>query len=512
MNALLAQVQAPEIDYQGLAPLFATIGGSIVVALVGLLRSRFAQHVLVPALAAASLLCAIGFTLANWEAGDSKPIIEGALGIDTLALFISMIFYLAGLATVALCVRSELVREAGHGETMALLLGSITGMVVLAGAENLVTLFIGIELLSIPLYVLCAGEVRRAQSLEAGLKYLVIGSVGSAVLLYGLALIYGATGSTDFALISEAIGTSIGIGDPLLLTGVALVATGLAFKASVAPFHQWTPDVYQGAPTPITSFMAVATKAAAFAVLLRLFDYALADVQTLWAPALAALAVATIVIGNVGAIAQRSLKRMLAWSGVAQAGYLLAGVVVGTSLGVQATAFYLAAYLFMNVAAFAVVVARERVSEHGDDLDSLRDLGHASPALAWPMTIAMLSLAGFPATAGFIGKFYLIQAAVAGDYAWLGIAIVVGSMISLVYYLRVLAVMWMGRFEITLPILPQRSVSPVAGSSPEADARAQPEVAAVAILAAAATIVFGIVPSPLFDLARDVGQSFSALL
>ena len=512
MSVVLAQVQAPEIDYQGLAPLFATIGGAIVVALVGLLRGNFAQRVLVPALAAASLLCAIGFTMANWEAGDSKPIIEGALGIDTLALFISMLFYLAGLATVALCVRSELVREAGHGEVMALLLGSITGMVVLAGAENLVTLFIGIELLSIPLYVLCAGEVRRARSLESGLKYLVIGSVGSAVLLYGLALIYGATGSTDFALISEAIGTSIGIGDPLLLTGVALTVAGLAFKASVAPFHQWTPDVYEGAPTPVTSFMAVATKAAAFAVLLRLFDYALADVQTLWAPALAALATVTIVIGNVGAIAQRSLKRMLAWSGVAQAGYLLVGVIVGTSLGVQATAFYLAAYLFMNVAAFAVVVARERVSEHGDDLDSLRDLGRTSPALAWPMTIAMLSLAGFPATAGFIGKFYLIEAAVAGDYAWLGIAIVVGSMISLVYYLRVLAVMWMGRFEIVLPSFPPRGLTPVAGQSPEADARAQPEVAAVAILAAAATIVFGIVPSPLFDLARDVGQSFSALL
>jgi NADH-quinone oxidoreductase subunit N len=512
MSALLAQVQAPEIDYQGLAPLFATIGGSIVAALVGLFSGRFVQHVLVPALAAASLLCAIGFTMANWEAGDSTPIIEGALGIDTLALFISMVFYIAGLATIALCVRSDLVREAGHGEVMALLLGSITGMVVLAGAENLVTLFIGIELLSIPLYVLCAGEVRRARSLEAGLKYLVIGSVGSAVLLYGLALIYGATGSTDFALISEAIGTSIGIGDPLLLTGVALVATGLAFKASVAPFHQWTPDVYEGAPTPITSFMAVATKAAAFAVLLRLFDYALADVQTLWAPALAALAVATIIIGNVGAIAQRSLKRMLAWSGVAQAGYLLAGVVVGTSLGIQATAFYLAAYLFMNVAAFAVVVARERVFEHGDDLDSLRDLGRTSPALAWPMTIAMLSLAGFPATAGFIGKFYLIEASVAGDYAWLGIAIVVGSMISLVYYLRVLAVMWMGSFEIALPTFPPHSVTPVEGSSPEADARAQPEVAAVAILAAAATLFFGIVPSPLFDLARDVGQSFSSLL
>ena len=209
--------------------------------------------------------------------------------------------------------------------------------------------------------------------------------------------------------------------------------------------------------------MAVATKVAAFAILLRFLDHALPDAQTQWAPWLAVLAVTTILIGNTGAIAQDSLKRMLAWSGVAQAGYLLAGVVVGTRLGLQAVCFYLIAYLFMNVAAFAVVTARERVSEHGDSLESLRDLGAANPLLAWPMTIAMLSLAGFPATAGFIGKFYLIDAAVAGDYAWLGIAIVVGSMISLVYYLRVLAVMWMGSFSIELPTLPPRTVKAVQG-------------------------------------------------
>jgi len=512
VSVLLAAVKSPEIDYLGLGPLFAVLGGAVIVLMAGLFPGRFVQRVLVPSLTAAALLAAIGLTVVNWDPGDTKPIISGALSTDTLALFLSLLFYVTGLATVALSLRAAAVRETGAGEYMCLLLGSIGGMVLLAGAENLMTLFIGIELLSIPLYVLCASEVRRAPSLEAGLKYLVIGSVGSATLLYGLALIYGATGATDFDAISKAIGGSIPINDPLLLTGIALVATGLAFKASVAPFHQWTPDVYQGAPTPITAFMAVATKVAAFAILLRLFDYALPSVQTEWAPALAVLATVTILIGNFGAIAQDSLKRMLAWSGVAQAGYLLAGVVVGTKLGLQATAFYLAAYLLMNVAAFAVVVARERVSEAGDRLESLRDLGAASPWLAWPMTIAMLSLAGFPATAGFIGKFYLIDAAVAGDYAWLGIAIVVGSMISLVYYLRVIAVMWMGRFEIQLPSLPERSVKPVAGWSPEADAGAQPEVAAVAIIAAAGTIFFGIVPSPLFDLVNDVGQSISALL
>ena len=508
----LAEVQAPAIDYEALSPLFATAGGSIVVLLVGLLRARFARAVIVPALAAASLLAAIGLSIWVWEPGDVKPIIEGALSMDALALGMSMLFYAAGLATVALSLRASVADEAAHGEYYSLLLGSITGMVLLASAESLLTLFVGIELLSIPLYVLCAAEVRRSTSLEAGLKYLVIGSVGSATLLYGLALVYGATGALDFPAISRALGETVKASDPLFLTGVALAATGLAFKASVAPFHQWTPDVYQGAPTPVTTFMAVATKAAAFAIFLRLFDHAFADAQLDWGPALAALAVVTIVIGNVGAIPQRSLKRMLAWSGVAQAGYLLAGVVVGTRLGVQATAFYLAVYLLMNVTAFAVVVARERVSGVGDDLASLSDLGREQPWLAWPMTIAMLALAGFPVTAGFIGKFYLIDAAVSGDYAWLGIAIVVGSVLSLVYYLRVVAVMWMGRVEVELPSLQRRRAKPVAGWSPEADARAQPEVAAVALLGAAATIFFGVVPSPLFDAARDVGSALANLL
>jgi NADH-quinone oxidoreductase subunit N len=508
-----AAVQAPEIDYQGLAPLFATAGGAVAVLMAGLFRARFAQRVLVPLLTLGALCAAIGLTIANWAPGDTKPIVEGALAIDTLALGMSMLFYAAGVATVLLSLRSSVVRDAGGGEYFSLLLGSITGMVMLASAENLVTLFVGIELLSIPLYILCASEVRRATSLESGLKYLVIGSVGSATLLYGLALVYGATGSTDLSGIAAAFdGGGASYTDPLFLTGVALSATGLAFKGSVAPFHQWTPDVYEGAPTPVTAFMAVATKAAAFAIFLRLFDEAFGSAQLEWGPALAALAVTTILIGNVGAIAQTSLKRMLAWSGVAQAGYLLAGVVVGTQLGLQATAFYLAVYLLMNIAAFAVVIARERVSEHGDGLKSLEGLGRASPWLAYPMTIAMLSLAGFPATAGFIGKFYLIDASVSGDYEWLGIAIVVGSMISLVYYLRVIAVMWMTPVEIELPTHPPRRVKPVGGWSPEADARAQPEVVAVAVVTAAATIFLGIVPSPLFDAARDVGQSISALL
>jgi NADH-quinone oxidoreductase subunit N len=288
---------------------------------------------------------------------------------------------------------------------------------------------------------------------------------------------------------------------------VALTVTGLAFKASVAPFHQWTPDVYEGAPTPVTSFMAVATKAAAFGVILRFLLDALPGAEAKWAPALAALAVATIVIGNVGAIAQRSLKRMLAWSGVAQAGYLLAGVVVGSRLGLQAVIFYLAIYLFMNVAAFAVIVARERFSEHGDDLRSLEGLGRASPWLAVSMTVAMLALAGLPGTAGLWGKFYLIQSTFEGEYGFLGMAIVVGSIISLAYYLRVVAAMWFGPLEIRLPGPPARHVRPVGGWSPEADARAQPAVSGVAIASAGIVVILGLVPAPLFAVAREVGTA-----
>ena len=505
--SLIAQVQAPDVDLVRLSPLIALVAGANVVLLAGLLRGAGVQHVLVPLLAALTLIVAAALSIAIWEPGDVSPLVESALAADTLALSMSLLFYLAGLATIALSLRSSAVREAGAGEYYTLLLASIVGMVVLAAAENLITLFVGLELLSIPLYVLCGSAVRERASLESGLKYLVIGSVGSATLLYGLALIYGATGQTDLGRIAATIGEQVEAGDPLLLTGIALTATGLAFKASVAPFHQWTPDVYQGAPTPITAFMAVATKTAAFAIFLRLFDTALSTNQVEWGPALAALALATILIGNVGAIGQRSLKRLLAWSGVAQAGYLLAGVVVGTRLGLQATAFYLATYLVMNMAAFAVIVARERVSERGDDISSVEGLGARSPLLAWPLTISMLGLAGFPATAGFMGKFYLIDAAVDGQYAWLGVAIVVGSMISLVYYLRVVAAMWMA--PDAPPLV--RQMSPASGGSPEADARAQPETVAVALVCAALTIAIGIFPSPLFDLAVQVGTSISGI-
>jgi NADH-quinone oxidoreductase subunit N len=514
MTALTAtaRLAGPHVDFAALSPVAALLIGSIVVLLVGLLRARSARYAAVPALTVLTLGVAVGLTVWQWH--DRKSVLAGAMSIDALTEVLTLIFLAAGLAATLLSWRALAPRESAHGEYHSLLLASMSGMIVLAAATNLVTLFVGLELLSIPLYVLCATELRRATSLESGLKYLIVGSVGSATLLYGLALIYGATGSTDFGAIAAAIGRGRA-SDPLLLTGIALGVTGVCFKASVAPFHQWTPDVYEGAPTPVTAFMAVATKAAAFGVMLRLFDVALFGERAVWAPALAALATITIVVGNVGALGQQSVKRMLAWSSVAQAGYLLAGVVVASRLGARATVFYLVVYLLMNIAAFAVVVARERETLLGDDIDALAGLGGDRPVLAWSMTIAMLSLAGIPATAGFIGKVYLIQAAVDGSYTWLAVVIVLGSAVSLGYYLRVIATMWM-RGE---PSLAPAARPAMAGGSPEADVLEPPaprgrhaEVALVAVLGAAGSIFFGIIPQPLFDLVGGVAAALGNLL
>jgi NADH-quinone oxidoreductase subunit N len=500
--------KGPHIDWAGLSPLVALLGAATLVLLIGLLRPRAVREVLVPLLALAGFLAAIG--LGIWQYGEQKDLVAGALRLDDLTIVLSFVFSAGGAAAVLLSWRAVAPREAAHGEYFALMLTSAAGMWVLVAAQNLVTLFLGLELLSIPLYVLCATEMRRATSLESGLKYLIIGSVGSATLLYGLAFLYGATGSTDFSGIARAAGDVST--DPLLLTGIALSMVGLAFKASVAPFHQWTPDVYEGAPTPVTAFMAVATKAAAFGAFLRLFDVALLDASADWAPALAVLATITIVVGNVGALGQSSLKRLMAWSSVAQAGYMLAGVVVATRLGVQATVFYLGVYLMMNLAAFAVIVIRERETGLGDDIASVQGLGGQRPLLAMAMTLAMLGLAGIPATAGFIGKFYLIDAAVDGNYAWLGVVIVIGSMISLAYYLRVVAAMWMAEAPVAGTALQTSGRPALAGGSAEADTpRIEVETWFVALVFGAATLFFGIVPSPLFNLAVQAGRSLTRL-
>ena len=291
-------MKGPPIDWKALSPFIALTAGLCIVLLAGLARSSFWRRWVVPLL---TLVC-LGVTagLAVWRWKHPALIVERALAVDDLTLALTLLFIAAGIATTFLSWRSTATAEAGEGEYFALLLSSILGMVVLSAADDLIVVFLGFELLSIPLYVLCATHMRREHSLESGLKYLIIGSVGSATLLYGLALLYGASGGTSFDDLAKAAPDMSN--DVLFLTGIALVVAGLAFKASIAPFHQWTPDVYEGAPTPVTGFMAVATKAAAFGVILRLFDVALIDAVETWAPAFATLAVITIVVGNVGAI------------------------------------------------------------------------------------------------------------------------------------------------------------------------------------------------------------------
>ncbi len=539
LSLAAAHVKGPHIDWASFSPFAVLAGGALIVLLVGLLPGRPARSGAVPVLTLITLAVSIIAEIVRFK--HQASIISGALQVDDLALILDMIFAVAAIACVLISLRSPAPDSAGHGEYYSLLLFSVLGMAVLVSSQNLVTLFVGFELLSIPLYVLCAAEYRREGSLESGLKYLVIGSVGSATLVYGLALVYGSTGSTDFSGIAGAISSSqlAGglLGDPMMLTGLALVIAGFAFKASVAPFHQWTPDVYEGAPTPITAFMATATKAAALGILLRFFDVAVLGAQDTWAPALATIAAITIVVGNVGALGQTSLKRILGYSSVAQAGYMLAGVIVGTRLGVDATVLYLAVYLLMNVTAFAVIVASQHERSDGDDLLGIAGLGARRPWLAWPMTVAMLSLAGIPGTVGFIGKFQLIHALVNGDYTWLAIVLVIGSMISLGYYLRVVAAMWMSPATPAPAPVPVPAsalaiaggLAPIAGGSAEADALASPaavpvavggasprtgpppEVVGVAVVFAVASIVFGIVPSPLFDFVAHAGQALSGL-
>jgi NADH-quinone oxidoreductase subunit N len=505
---------APDIDYAGLSPVISLTAGLCVLLLIGLvprLGGRFPMAYLTVAVLGATA------GLSIWQWGESQDLVAGALRLDAFGLSVTLIACLAAAIAAFLSIREPAAEEAGHGAFYSLLLGSVLGMTLIGQAQNLIAFFVGLELLSIPLYVLCASARRTESSLESGLKYLIIGSIGSATVLYGFALLYGGSGSTDFAGIAKGLAGDNG-DDTIILIGTAMVVTGLSFKCSLAPFHQWTPDVYQGAPTPITAFMAVATKAAALIAMARLFDVALGPISEDWQPAAAAVAVVSIVVGNVGALGQDSMKRLMGYSGIAQAGYMVAGVVVATETGLEALVFYLAAYTLMNLAVFAVIVARERETAYGDDIDALAGIGRSRPLLAWPLTIGMLALAGFPGTSGFMGKLFLIEATVDGDYTWLGVVIVIGTMVSLAYYLRVVAAVWMWPEPRAAPPAAEVGAVPaIAGGSPEADAIPRGAsrcglIVGSALLCGAATIAFGVAPSPLIDWASHAAGSLTVTL
>ena len=469
-----------------------------------------------------TLAVAIGLEISQFH--HHRSIISAALRVDDLALILDLLFAISAFAAVLLSWRETAAHEAGHGEYHSLLLFSVMGMGVFVSAQNLVTLFVGIELLSIPLYVLCASNMRREGSLESGLKYLIIGSVGSATLVYGLALVYGASGSTDYARIAQVSSGSLS-SDVLLLTGIGLVIVGFAFKASIAPFHQWTPDVYEGAPTPITGFMATATKAAALGAFMRFFDVAVIGAQDSWAPMLAALAAITIIVGNVGALGQSSMKRMLGYSGVAQAGYMLGGVIVGTSAGRRghgALPVRLPGHEHGRVRGDRRAGARRQGRRHRRSGRTRRgetvarraaDDRHAGPGRdPWHGRLhrqvpahpragrRRLHVAGHRAGDRLDDLARLLPARGGGDVDDAA---------------RRSGARWRlagpDRRRLARGRRGRASRGPAPSVSRVRDALGQPEVAFVAGLFAAASIFFGIFPSPLFDLAAHAGNALPGL-
>lgn len=373
--------------------------------------------------------------------------------MDSFAALATAIVGVGAFLCVLLSITYLRVLHIDHGEYYALLLLATAGMFVMVASVDLITVFLGLELMSIPIYALAGFDRRKLRSNEAGLKYFLIGAFASAVLLYGMALIYGATGHTDFA----GIKANFDLGSPLAMMGLALFIVGFSFKVSAVPFHQWTPDVYEGAPTSVTAFMSVTVKASAFAILLRFMLYGLPGISERVHELFWILAALTMVVGNFMAVIQTNVKRMLAYSSIAHAGYILIAFAVGTTLSFGALLFYLFAYVFMNVGAFAVIVALARGGKEPESFDDFAGLAKSRPGLAGLMTLFMLALAGIPGTVGFVAKFYLFSSAVNAGYVPLAILGVFASLVSVFYYLRLPVAMYMREPEGEAPAGPSTS-------------------------------------------------------
>ena len=419
------------------------------------------------------------------DRGGATLLFNQTVAVDSFAIFFEIVFLALTLLVLMLAPAYLDRRGIQQGEFYVLLIAALAGMMLMVSAASLMTIFIGIELLSISLYILSAFLRQEERSQEAGLKYLLVGGFASGFLLYGMALLYGATGSTSLAVISKTLHSVSG--DSLLfsLVGMALVMIGLAFKSSAAPFHSWTPDVYEGAPAPVVAFMSVGTKIAAVAVFLRLFagSFGASSVQSRWAILLGAIAAVSMLVGAVGALRQQNLKRMLAYSSIAQAGYLLLGAVAGNHEGMVAGLFYLAAYATMTFGAFGVITLLARADRDGAEISGLRGLGYQQPALGLMLALFMLALAGVPPTAGFMGKLFVFVASIKAGYGGLALVAVVSSAISLYYYLRVVLVIY---------------------SIPEKSRRAHPAdpLGTAAVLTAGAlTLLLGVFPALLYDFA-----------
>ncbi|HEU6446707.1 MAG TPA: NADH-quinone oxidoreductase subunit N [Gaiellaceae bacterium] len=483
-------MDTPVVDWFALAPALALLAAAGVALLGAVLLPRRAVH------AFGAIVAALGFAgagvaaaLLYWKSPEATYEVAEAIRRDRFGALAQMIVAGAGLLAVGISYGHRTRRE--HvGEYFALLAATGAGMAFFVQATNLMTLFLGLEWFSICLYILCAIEIDRVSSLEAGLKYLIVGSFGSAVLLFGSALVYGATGELEFGAIAAAISDQGLVNDGLVLAGLAMLLAGLGFKASAAPFHMWTPDVYEGAPTPVTAFMSAATKAAALVLTMRILVTAFPAEEELWTVAVAVIACVSLAWGNVAALVQRNLKRMLAYSSVSHAGFMLIAVAANNELGAKALLYYLIPYSAASLGAFGVIAARERELGERVTLDNIGGMGWERPVLGASMWIFMLAFAGLPLTGGFVGKFYVFAAAYEAGWWWLVVAGVIATAISLYYYLAVIRSMYM-RMPAELRLVP-------AGGSPPREALLSTSVVACT----AVTVGSFFAVEPLIDLAE----------
>jgi NADH-quinone oxidoreductase subunit N len=487
VNVLAAGFQIP-ISFSAIAPEIVLLATASVLLIVGVflpgeLARRLSAAAAAVALAAAAAISAIQFE------DTARFAFDHTVRIDAFGQGARMLIFVSGLLAVCVAFGMRDLRERGV-EYHALLLSACAGMSLLAVSNSFVTTFVALELFSICLYVLVAIETDDLLSLEGGLKYLIIGSVGAAFLLYGGALVYGATGQLEFDRIRAALEG----GDPhgvLLLAGIALALVGLGFKANAAPFHMWTPDAYEGAPTPVTAFMSAATKVVALVIMLRVLVTAFPRQSDVWEIGLAGLVFACFIAGNLGALMQSNVKRMLAYSTVAHSGFLLTAVAANSALGGRALLYYLTIYAAMNVGAFAIVAIREREIGRPVEVADFAGWGYRRPVLSIAMVVFMLSLAGFPPTGGFLGKLYIWSAAVANGQTYLAIAGAIATAVGLVYYLRVPFALF-DRDAAVPAALPSAGFELTAG---------------VSLATALVVLGLGIIPSPLIDLARTASAS-----
>jgi NADH-quinone oxidoreductase subunit N len=474
-------------DFFYILPELVLAGGALVLLVADVLVPRTRQRVL----AVVTLVVLAATALAMIPVADAHvTVARGLMAVDQFGLFFKVLFLLAATLTVLMSVRYLNVEHASAGEYYFLILCATLGMMFMASGTDLITLFIGLETMAVSFYILAGFIKPNQRSNEAAIKYFLLGAFSLGILLYGMSLLYGLSGSTNLRTVATALAGQER--DPVLVLAVVLVVAGLGFKIAAVPFHMWAPDVYEGAPTPITAFLSVGSKAASFAMTLRILVESLPAMRLQgvagpaigWAVMLYILAILTMTWGNLAALTQSNLKRMLAYSSIAHAGYVLIGLIAGSTRGVAAALIYLMVYAFMQLGAFAVVTMLRREDAVGDELKDLNGLYSRRPFAAVAMLFFMLSLGGVPPTAGFMGKFWLFSAAIESGYVWLAVIGVLNSAISLYYYVRIVVFMWLK----TEP----------SGSEPVIN----PAMATVLGVALVATLVLGVYPRPLFEFAE----------